>query len=85
MNGQDVLFLIFSRLIAHLGALGTIHVEGGTQSVENGDPLKRSARLVTDAILSSGTEGFDMKAAASCWRSLRHLTAILVSIVTQSG
>ena len=79
------MFLIFSRLVANLGERGTIHLEKHATSSEDGDLLKRSARLVTDAILSSGTEGLDMKAAARCWRSLRHLSAIIVCIVTKSG
>lgn len=85
LNGQDVFFLILSRLISNLGDRGTIHLKTGTPTGEEEDLLKKSARLVTDAILSSGTEGLDMKSAVRCWRSLRHLSAVTVSIVTKSG
>jgi hypothetical protein len=85
LNGQDVFFLILSRLIANLGEQGTILFSPGSGPAENEDLLKKSARLVTDAILSSGTEGLDMKSAVRCWRSLRHLSAVTVSIVTTCG
>lgn len=86
LNGQDVLFLILSRVVANLGTFGTIQLTNKNAiDSQTGDPLKRSARLVTDAILSSGTQGLEMKAAAKCWRSLRHLSAIIVSIVTKNG
>lgn len=85
LNGQDVFFLIISRLTSNLGERGTIVLKTGTPAAEDEDLLKKSARLVTDAILSSGTEGLDMKSAVRCWRSLRHLSAVVVSIVTKSG
>ncbi|CAB9514210.1 Lipopolysaccharide-responsive and beige-like anchor protein [Seminavis robusta] len=84
LNGHDVFCLILSRLVADLGARGTILQKGRALTGEE-DLLKRSARLVTDAILSSGTEGLDMKSAVRCWRSLRHLAAITVSVITKSG
>ena len=47
--------------------------------------LKQCARLVTDAILSNGTKGLDLSTAARSWRSLRHLTEVIVAVVTGSG
>ena len=85
LNGQEVFLLILSRLILNLAERGTILMKTGTAVGEDEDLLKKSARLVTDAILSSGTEGLDMKSAVRCWRSLRHLSAVTVSIVTKSG
>lgn len=76
--------LILSRLIAELCENGTIIVPE-TESSGNSDRLKESARLVTDAILSSGTEGLNMNNAVKCWRCLRHLTAVTVALVTKSG
>ena len=77
--------LILSRLFENLANLGTILFKGVRSHGGEEDLLKRSARLVTDAILSSGTEGLDMKSAARCWRSLRHLSAVTVSLVTRIG
>jgi hypothetical protein len=85
LNGQDVFCLILSRLVSNLCESGTILEKGGDGGAEDSDPLKKSARLVTDAILSSGTEGLDMNSAVRCWRCLRHLTAVTVSVVTKSG
>jgi hypothetical protein len=86
LNGQEVFFLIISRLISNLGDRGTIVIKKGTVVTgDEEDLLKTSARLVTDAILSSGTEGLHMKSAVRCWRSLRHLSAVAVSIVTKCG
>lgn len=47
-------------------------------------PLKQSARLVTDAILSNGAKGLDMPSAVKSWRSLRHLTAVIVALCSGS-
>jgi hypothetical protein len=47
--------------------------------------LKQSAKLVTDAILSNGTKGLDLPTAVRSWRSLRHLTEVIVAVVTESG
>ena len=85
-NGQDVLFLVLSRVVANLGEFGTIQLDPKSiSSGGGGDPLKQSALLVTNAILSGKTQGLDMKAAARCWRSLRHLSAVILSLITKSG
>lgn len=47
-------------------------------------PLKQSARLVTDAILSNGTKGLDMTTAVRSWRCLRHLCELCLAVVTES-
>ena len=85
LNGQDVFSLVLSRVVSNLCEYGTILERGDEARSESKGPLKESARLVTDAILSSGTEGLDMNSAVRCWRSLRHLTAVAVSLVTKSG
>jgi hypothetical protein len=91
LNGHEVFCLILSRFLANLSEYGVIPIDESVTSQpkdkveEPSVLLKRSARLVTDAILSNGTEGLNMPAAVACWRSLRHLTAITVAIVTKSG
>lgn len=94
VNGHDVIFLVLSWLCANVFDFGTIMEIGSIpaqdfwKSVDieqESLPLKQSARLVTDAILSNGTKGLDMTSAVRSWRSLRHLTEIIVSVVIKSG
>ncbi len=92
VNGHDVLLLILSSLCENLFDYGTIHEIGsiskddwkGINLEADSVLLKQSAKLVTDAILSDGTKGLDLNAAVRSWRSLRHLTEIIVSVVTKS-
>jgi hypothetical protein len=93
VNGNDVLLLILSSLCANVYDNGTL-LEMGAISAQDWKeidldqdslPLKQSARLVTDSILSNGTKGLDMTAAVRSWRSLRHLTEVIVAVVTKSG
>ena len=93
MNGTDVLLLVLSSFCANLFDKGTI-LELGSISAEDWKdvdleqdslPLKQSARLVTNAILTQGTKGLDMPSAVRNWRSLRHLTEVIVAVVTKSG
>lgn len=93
MNGHDVIFLIISSLCADIFDSGTL-LEMGAISAEDWKivnieqeslPLKQSARLVTDAILSNGTKGLDLTTAVRSWRSLRHLTELIVALVIKSG
>jgi len=93
LNGHDVLLLILSSLCANLFDHGTLLEMGAISAQDWKDidldqdslPLKQSARLVTDSILSNGTKGLDMTAAVRSWRSLRHLTEVIVAVVTKSG
>ena len=93
LNGQEVFCLILSRLLVNLSELGVIPVdEAGLSShfddadVEEISPLlKRSAKLVTQAIISNGVAGLNMPAAVGCWRCLRHLTAVAVAMITKCG
>ena len=93
VNGQVVLLLVLSALSADLFDHGTL-LEVGSLTAEDWKDidleqdsllLKQSAKLVTDAILSNGTEGLDMAAAVRSWRSLRHLAEVVVAVVTMSG
>lgn len=92
VNGHDVLFLVLSGLCANVFDNGTLLQIGSIPAQDFIDvdieqeslPLKQSARLVTDAILSNGTKGLDMTSAVRSWRSLRHLTEIIVAMVIKS-
>jgi len=91
VNGLDVLLLVLSGLCANLFEHGMLFEVGSisAQDWKNVDLeqdsllLKQSAKLVTDAILSNGTKGLDMTSAVRSWRSLRHLTEIVVAVVTK--
>jgi hypothetical protein len=92
VNGTDVLLLVLSRFCSNIFDNGTI-LEIGSISAEDWKdvdlehdslPLKQSARLVTNAILSQGTKGLDMPSAVRSWRSLRHLTEVIVAVVIKS-
>lgn len=91
LNGNETFTLILSRLLSNLSTFGAIPIgefsalPSAGESEGPSDLLKRSARLVTEAILSNGTDGLNMAAAVGCWRCLRHLTALAVAVVTKSG
>ena len=80
VNGHDVLILILSSLCSDLFENGTVLDIGSipAEDWKNFDlehdsiPLRQSAKLVTDAILSDGTKGLDMTQAVRSWRSLRY-------------
>ena len=91
VNGTDVLLLVLSSLCNDLFESGTI-LDMGTISAEDWKhtdleedsvALKQSARLVTNSILSLGGEHLDMPTAVRSWRSLRHLTEVIVAVVTK--
>ena len=93
VNGQVVMLLIVSSLCTNLFDHGTL-LEVGSLTAEDWKDidlehdsllLKQSAKLVTDAILSNGTEGLDMNDAVRSWRSLRHLAEVVVALVSKSG
>ena len=93
LQGQTALLLILSALLSDLFENGTIS-DVGTITAEDWRKvdldtdsllLKQSARLVTDAILSNGAKGLDMGVAIRSWRSLRHLTEIVVAMISKSG
>jgi hypothetical protein len=93
VNGHDVLILILSSLCGNIFEDGTL-LEVGSLSAQDWKDvdlevesllLKQSARLITDAILSNGTKGLDLTSAVRSWRSLRHLTEVIVAVVTKSG
>lgn len=92
LNGQEVFTLILSRVCANLSTLGIVptyrltNIAPGQGSLDGQiSMLKRSARLVTDAILSNGSQGIAMPEAVGCWRCLRHFTAVAVAMVTRLG
>jgi hypothetical protein len=92
LNGQDVLLFILSKLCTNLTQFGVLPIDNNAL-VEawsaNGnikdDLLMKSAALVTESILTNGTKGLKMSAAVGCWRCLRHLSAIIVAVISKNG
>jgi len=91
INGHEVFSILLSHLLAELVESGTIVDIETLEFPEQSNPnernraLKQSARIVTTAILSNGMEGMGTASAIQQWRSLRHLTAITVAVITKSG
>ena len=89
-NGSEVFSILLSHLLADLIEKGTVasiettYTYAESINVRN-RALKQSARLVTQAILSNGSEGLDMASAVRQWRCLRHLTAVAVAVVSANG
>ena len=91
VNGQQVLIFILSKLFENLAESGVLPLEkvvvhAAVHSMEQHRVLlKRSARLITDTILSNSSKGMTMPEAVDCWRSLRHLTAVAVAMISRLG
>ena len=88
VNGQEVLTLILSHLLADLSAFGTLDTPIAAAAEDSGERnrlLKQSARMVSNAIMSNGKDGFDTTSAVQQWRRLRHLTSIVAAVVTKIG
>jgi hypothetical protein len=89
VNGNEVFAVLLNYVLADLLEHGALDIDPPILATGVGSitisPLKHGARLVTDALLSNGTDALDMQSALLHWRSLRHLTAIAVAIVTRSG
>jgi hypothetical protein len=93
INGTDALLLVLSNFCSNIFEHVTI-LEIGSFSAEDWKdidlehdslPLKQSARLVNDAILSQVTKGLDMSSAVRSWRSLMHLAEVILAVVTKAG
>ena len=86
-NGHEVVCLIMNHLLSNLIEYGTIEAifVVATSSQDRNRLLKESARIVTNAILASGSNGVDAASAVRQWQSLRYLAAISSAIVTASG
>jgi hypothetical protein len=93
INGNDVLILILSRLCSNVFENGTL-MEIGSITAQDWQELdldleslllKQSAARIADAILSNGTKGLDLTVAVRSWRSIRHLTEVVVAVVTRCG
>lgn len=91
MNGAEVFILIMTRLFSNLSTFGVVSMEKLTSFAAQADGdepsvlLKKSAKLVTDTILSSSSNGITLPTAVDCWRCLRHLIAIAVAVETRLG
>jgi hypothetical protein len=93
INGNHVLILVLSNLCGDIFENGTL-LDVGSLSAQDWEDLdlelesvllKQSAKLITDAILSNGTKGLDLSSAVRSWRSIRHLTEVVVAVVTKCG
>lgn len=87
------MILIFSSLCGNIFEEGTL-LEVGSLSAQDWKDvdlelesllLKQSAKLIADSILSNGKKGLDLTYAVRSWRTLRHLTEVIVALVTKSG
>lgn len=86
VNGHEALSCLLSHVLAELIEQGTVaDIDTSGDMQETNRALKNSARLVTTAILSNGSTGLDIASAVKIWRCLRHLSAIVVGVVTASG
>jgi hypothetical protein len=83
-----VFCLVLNHLLAELVANGTvdsIKIPVGSSADAN-LLLKESARMVTDAILAKGSNSStDASFALKQWNGLRHLAAVVSSVVAKNG
>lgn len=80
--------MILSHLLADLNNFGTSDTPVAPTMVHSGERnrlLMQSARMVTNAFMSTSNDGFDTTSAIKQWRCLRHLTAVIAAVVTKSG
>ena len=90
-NGSEIYSILLSHLFADLIEKGTVasiektYSNSEAKNTGRNRALKQSAKLITQSILSNGASGIDMKTAVKQWRCLRHLTALTVAVVTESG
>lgn len=90
-NGQEIFSILLSHLFADLIEKGTVasvertYSNSESRTAGRNRALKQSAKLVTQSILSNGAAGLNMKEAVKQWRCLRHLTALTVAVVAESG
>jgi len=91
VNGQQVLILILSKLVENLADSGILPLERVAIHSALHDKeqsrvlLKRSAKFVTDTLLSNSAKAMTMPEAVDCWRSLRHFAAIVVAMINRLG
>lgn len=91
VNGHDVLLLVLSSFCCNIAEEGTLLEVGALSAQDWKDVdletilLKQSAKLVTDAIISNGTQGLEMATAVRSWRGIRHLFEVIVSVAGKCG
>lgn len=86
VNGHETFSVLLSHVLAELIEKGTIaNVDSSGDVLETNRALKNSAKIVTKAILSNGSDGLSMASAVKQWRCLRHLSAVTVAVITSSG
>ncbi len=89
VNGQIVFALILSNFIDNISLFGVTVTEhylisdiASASMDEQSIRLKQSAKMVTDAILTSGEQGMTLAFGVASWRCLRHLTIVTSAFVT---
>lgn len=86
VNGHETFSCLLSHVLAELIEQGTVaDIDTSGDMQESNRALKNSAKLVVKSILSNGSTGLDIASAVKIWRCLRHLSAIVVGVVTSSG
>ena len=86
VNGHETFQVLLSHVLAELTENGTIGKNDSSgDASEANRALKNSAKIVTKAILSNGSDGLSMASAVEQWRCLRHLSAVTVAVITVSG
>ncbi len=89
VNGHEIFGITLSHLLNDLTESGTVEnansIKINDTASERSRALKQSALVVTNAILSNGTNEMDLSTAVKHWRCLRHLASITVAFITASG
>jgi hypothetical protein len=90
VNGEAVFNILLSHVFADLienGVLSSTYFSTleNDRVLEPEQSLKESARLINEAILSSGASGIDMTVAAAQWRNIIHLSTIAVAVILSNG
>ena len=86
VNGHETFSCLLGHVLAELIEKGTVaEIDTSGDMQDTNRALKNSAKAVTKAILSNGSYGMDIASAVKTWRCLRHLSAIVVGVVTASG
>lgn len=91
LNGQQVFILLLTKLYSNLHLFGVLSMETLTATSSHSDGnnpsvlLKKSAKLVTDALSSSSKRAISSSAASGHWRCVRYLSMVCVYVITKCG
>jgi len=86
VNGPEVFALILSHLIANLSRFGVVSFDQQQKNEADVEEprtlLKRNAKMVTDAILSSDARGMKLSTAIVSWRFLKYLAMSTTAFIS---